>query len=228
MKHTFRKSTISVLFCLVFLLSLLLGLSVTAQATTDVTFTKVTSSDQITADNIVECSADEAKAWILANWDELNNTSASYYNVAFYNGTDLYDFYCAKNSDKTIFEQYGGADTVSIDELQHYFAYGDDVWLCTVSQPKEETESFHLNDHKHFDDGWNEYLTDAITGTNVSVTPSTDSMYTWDEDGWFPTTTETIKISVQNGDVIRKIVLTVALANSDKGTIQADGRAFDC
>ncbi|MBR6049718.1 MAG: hypothetical protein IKP68_00765 [Clostridia bacterium] len=117
MKHTIRKSTISVLFCLVFLLSLLLGLSVTAQATTDVTFTKVTSSDQITADNIVECSADEAKAWILANWDELNNTSASYYNVAFYNGTDLYDFYCAKNSDKTIFEQYGGADTVSIDEL---------------------------------------------------------------------------------------------------------------
>ena len=46
-----------------------------------ITFVKVTDESQISEDNIGECSFEEAKSWILTNWDEVMDNCTSYIHI---------------------------------------------------------------------------------------------------------------------------------------------------
>ena len=123
--------------------------------TPSVSFTKVTDGNQITADNIDECSADVAKAWVLANWDELTNTSSSLFNVAFYDGNNLYIISCMTDSEKTEFEQVGEAYAISVPELRGIFEGGDnDVWLCTPAAAPTVTYLDENGDEQECENGF--------------------------------------------------------------------------
>ena len=111
-----------------------------------VSFAKATSVDDIEADNIGECIYSQAKAWILSNWDDVTNTDASYIDVVYSDGTDLYAVYFAPDATQEEFESKS-ASKVQIDELKGYYNNdGEDVWLCSgVAAPAAITE-WHIGD----------------------------------------------------------------------------------
>ena len=99
-----------------------------------ISFTKATSADDITAENIGVCAFDWAKAWVLDNWDDITNTLAESVNITYSDGTDIHNFYFDPGStNKTTMENrsysYDIVDDVST--LQGWFANGEDFYLCT-------------------------------------------------------------------------------------------------
>ena len=108
--------------------------SATAAPATTVSFTKVTDADQIAAENIGTCTAEEAKAWALANWDDLLGDSF-FAEIAFYSNTGkLYYVQLYSGIDEEEFSQYFDNLLVtdsSISDLQDCFADGDSVFICT-------------------------------------------------------------------------------------------------
>ena len=109
--------------------------------TSSPSFVKVTAKSQISADNIGTCSTDEAKAWILANWDTIMNTNAEYVNVAFFLGTNPYVYYISNGKTKSMFENNPTGQTDSISQIQDYYQDGEDVYICEKSAPAPETSS---------------------------------------------------------------------------------------
>ncbi|MBR4720446.1 MAG: zinc ribbon domain-containing protein, partial [Clostridia bacterium] len=104
-----------------------------AEPTTTVSFTKVTDASQITAENIGTCTAEEAKAWILANWDDVNEGSIA--DIAFYSNTgelNVVWFFDGENEEvfSNYFDDYINT-TSSISDLQEWFDSGDSVFICT-------------------------------------------------------------------------------------------------
>ena len=98
-------------------------------------FTKVTSADEITAENIGTCTAEEAKAWMLANWDDVNEGSIA--DIAFYSNTgelNIVWFSCGENKEvfSNHFDDYINT-TSSISDLQEWFDDGDTVFICTAA-----------------------------------------------------------------------------------------------
>ena len=71
---------------------------------------------------------------------------------------------------------------------------------------EEQIESFVLDNYKHYDEDYEEFLADAHTGTNVTVSPTADNIYVW-YGGWYLGDSEDIRVTVSNGDVIRKLVV---------------------
>jgi hypothetical protein len=106
----------------------------------DITFTKVTDESQITAENIGTCTAEDAKAWALANWDDLLKDSF-FAEIAFYSNTgELYfvQLYSGLQEEdlSTYFDNL--VDTASISNLQEWFADGHSVFICTPAAPAED------------------------------------------------------------------------------------------
>ena len=138
------KKLLSVLLSVAMLLSLMPGIGLIASADT-VSFTKVTDASQITAENIGTCTADEAKAWALANWGDLLENSF-HAEIAFYSNTgELYYVHVYQGIDEQSFLQYFDnlTDTTSISDLQGWFADGHSVFICTpAAAPATSTVSF--------------------------------------------------------------------------------------
>ena len=115
------------------------------ESATPTAFVKVTDVNQITEENIGTCSADEAVAWILANWDTIMNTDAYIVDVVFFDGIDQYPYYYLITTDttKSDFEDDPGVLTDSISGLQFNYEDGDDVYICSkVASDPELAVSF--------------------------------------------------------------------------------------
>ena len=97
------KKLLSVLLSVAMLLSLMPGIGLIASAST-VSFTKVTDANDVTADNIGECTTDDAKAWVLANWDTVTSTTNQYIDIVYYVGTALNYFSFKSTDTKDSFE----------------------------------------------------------------------------------------------------------------------------
>ena len=97
-------------------------------AASTVSFGKVTSADDITAENISECTFADAKAWVLDNWDDIKN-DATYVDIAYSDGTDIYAVYIPPNMAK---EQFTATSTgtTTIEKLKSFFNDNEDVYLC--------------------------------------------------------------------------------------------------
>ena len=101
-----------------------------------VTFGKVTSADDITAENIGTCTFAEAKAWVLDNWGSVTNTQQYVVHVVYFdeNGVFSYIFIYPDTMSKLDFNnECNEADTsYTVDDIRGYVSdYGDDAWLCT-------------------------------------------------------------------------------------------------
>lgn len=96
-------------------------------------FTKVTDVNQITEDNIGECTFEEAKAWVLDNWDDVTNTTADI-DVVYFDSTDLKSISLNPDLSKQDFEEMSSAaeNYVSIGRVKYWFSsWGDNVYLCS-------------------------------------------------------------------------------------------------
>jgi len=161
MEQTKHKSAAKVLivavctFILTFAMAfaILPAMTLTAYAADedDITFTKVTDASQITAENIGTCTAEEAKAWILANWNDVNEGSVA--DIAFYSNTgelNIVGFNCGEN--KEVFSNHFNGyinTTYSISNLQEWFGSGDSVFICTAptyAQYKNTTTVIKFDD----------------------------------------------------------------------------------
>ena len=115
-----------------------------APETSSPSFVKVTDVNQITEENIGTCSADEAKAWVLANWDTIMYTdTAGFVDVVFFDGINQlpYVYYIYPFTTKSSFESTNQGQTDSIGGLQlNYQNYGDDVYICEKAAPAAPTE----------------------------------------------------------------------------------------
>ena len=72
-------------------------------------FKKVTDESRITEENIGECTFEEAKAWAIANWDDIMGTDSVSVHIVFFNGDDI----CLIS----IPEETGITDFMEIDEF---------------------------------------------------------------------------------------------------------------
>ncbi|MBO4433225.1 MAG: hypothetical protein J5852_06835, partial [Clostridia bacterium] len=106
----------------------------------DITFTKVTDASQIAVDNIGTCAVEDAKSWIIANWDVVNEGTAA--DIAFYLKTgelNVVQFFCGWDEEDFLneFNDYINPDA-SISDLQDWFGIGDTVFICTAAAPAED------------------------------------------------------------------------------------------
>ncbi|MBR5091394.1 MAG: InlB B-repeat-containing protein, partial [Ruminiclostridium sp.] len=110
------------------------------ESATTVSFSKVTSADQITAANIGVCTFDDAKGWILTNWDALHEGVAEghYANFAYTvgNGLNYISFAGGTGYSK---DEWAAAWTqgynVNIEELTDWFNGSDTIYLCDSNLP---------------------------------------------------------------------------------------------
>ena len=110
----------------------------TAQAEPIVTFTKVTSEDQITAENIGECTFEDMKAWVGSHWDGIFDGVYEYANVLFvyavesgYKGSSFCKANFASGEDFATSDRVGLGMISSIDQVKEsYQLDGDVVYLC--------------------------------------------------------------------------------------------------
>ena len=128
----------------------------TATPKATVSFTKVTDASQITAENISTCTADEAKAFMLANWDELTSKGVPIV-LAFYTDTDNTDpnnfniVIVDPNESKDYFSEnfegflHTGENTSgNIANVSTMFGYGFNVYLCTPAAPAEPNNGTNI------------------------------------------------------------------------------------
>ena len=116
-----------------------------AAATTTISFTKVTSADEITAENIGTCAAEDAKSWAIANWDDVTaefNSGAGAVELAFYSNTGkLNEVMVFEGMDEEAFlenfDSFYSTD-IPINNPQALFGQGDTVYLCTPAAPAED------------------------------------------------------------------------------------------
>ena len=107
----------------------------------DVSFTKVTSVSQITAENIRTCTAEDAKTWALANWDVAHDNVHDTH-LAFYSNTSelnvvLVDSGMNEKSFSKNFDYWINTD-YSIDQLKTWYAIGHAICICTASASAPE------------------------------------------------------------------------------------------
>ena len=107
----------------------------------DVSFTKVTSVGDITTENIRTCTAEDAKAWALANWDVAHDNVHDTH-LAFYSNTGelnvvLVDSGMNEKSFSKNFDYWINTD-YSIDQLKTWYANGHAICICTASASAPE------------------------------------------------------------------------------------------
>ena len=96
-------------------------------------FTKVTDVNQITSENIGESTFAEAKAWVLANWDDIRDND-NIVDVVYFVGTMtiLKSISLYPDMSKQDFEEQAYEENPSINDLQFWFTYyGDHIYLCS-------------------------------------------------------------------------------------------------
>ena len=144
----------------------------TPAAASTVTFGKVTSVDQISADNIKECTFDDAKAWVLDNWDDAHN-SENYVVLAYSDGTNICAVYIVSDMTKEQFDQITTSTyTTTIADLKTFFSsYSADIYLCGF-EPAASTVSFGKVTSA-----------DDITAENISECTFADAK-AWILDNW--------------------------------------------
>ena len=141
------KKLLSVLLSVAMLLSLAPGIGLIASADT-VSFTKVTDVNDITADNIGECTFDEAKAWVYDNWDAITDgvDVATGIDVIYAgNGEVNYiSIYLATCPTKDDFDAiYTSASSTNVDNVKEWYTTdGDIVYLC--EKPAAPAVSFTI------------------------------------------------------------------------------------
>ncbi|MEE0857170.1 MAG: hypothetical protein U0L58_07740 [Ruminococcus sp.] len=102
------------------------------------------------------------------------------------------------------------------------------VPITASAAEKELTETFNLGEYGHYDEDWEEVLADAHTGVNVTVEPTGNYIYVQDncwfthDDQWH----EAIRVTVNNGDVIRKIVIKEYFYDWDTWRVCVNGRTI--
>ena len=113
-----------------------------------VSFTKVTSADDITADNIGVCTFADAKAWVLSNWDALHEGVAdgNYAHFAYTVGEELRYISFRGDKAKDAWDSSWTADSsFNIDEIKYDFsAYGNIVYLCGFDGSSEPVVEYPL------------------------------------------------------------------------------------
>ena len=138
-----RNLTVGVALVLVALIALVgvfatIGLNQSAEsasATGTVNFVQVTDASQITEANIGECTFDEAKQWIIANWDDVFDGVAgnTFVDFVYVVGVELHAISFTQNEySKTAFESGFYTDqSVNIEWIKGYYSNnGDIVYLC--------------------------------------------------------------------------------------------------
>ena len=131
---------IGFMLTLMLLLGLTSGLTLTAHA--DIaSFVKVTSEDQISEENIGACTEAEAKAWALANWDNIKSVAGNHDIIVLFNDEAIvYNFCTWSTQSKESFEN-ATATTDSIDNIQYFYTYDNAaVYICTGTTPVETVE----------------------------------------------------------------------------------------
>lgn len=96
-------------------------------------FKKVTDESRITEDNIGECTFDEAKAWVIANWVDIMKTDSNSVHIVFFNGDDICLISISENTELNEFMESDELDTgMEIDLIHDLFTNShDDVYLCS-------------------------------------------------------------------------------------------------
>ena len=108
----------------------------TAYATSTVSFTKVTDASQLTAENIGECTFDEAKAWVYDNWDAVTNgvDPTRFIDIVYIvNGSARYiAFFTGDCTDKDTFNAMIQSNyDANLDDIKiNNFGY-DVVYVCS-------------------------------------------------------------------------------------------------
>jgi hypothetical protein len=96
-------------------------------------FTKVTDESEITRGNISVCTFEEAKAWAIANWDDIMNTEKDDVDIVFSDDNDIYLISISEMTDITDFMEIDKPDAtgMEIDAIKYYYTYlEEDVYLC--------------------------------------------------------------------------------------------------
>ena len=96
-------------------------------------FTKVTDESEITRGNIGVCTFEEAKAWAIANWDDIKNTESDDVDIVFSDDNDICLISISKMTDITDFMEIDKPDVtgMEIDAIKYYYTYHEeDVYLC--------------------------------------------------------------------------------------------------
>ena len=110
----------------------------------DASFTKVTSADEITAENIGTCSMEEAAAWVVANWDSIEYSVNAYgcTYFLFYSNDSLCGLVTLADMDKSDFEGYYASlysfIGAELSDFVDVIDGGDNVYLCTPAAPEPE------------------------------------------------------------------------------------------
>ena len=88
---------------------------------------------RITEENIGECTFDEAKAWVIANWVDIMKTDSNSVNIVFFNGDDICLISISENTELNEFMESDELDTgMEIDLIHDLFTNShDDVYLCS-------------------------------------------------------------------------------------------------
>ena len=97
-------------------------------------FKKVTDESRITEENIGECTFDEAKAWVIANWVDIMKTGLNSVHIVFFNGDDICLISISEMTDITDFMEMDEPEAtgVGIDFIQDIFTNSrEDVYLCS-------------------------------------------------------------------------------------------------
>ena len=97
-------------------------------------FKKVTDESQITVENIGKCTFDEAKAWVIANWEDIMGTDSNSVHIVFFNGDDIWLISISEMTDITDFMEIDEpeATDMAIDFIQDFFTdFREDVYLCS-------------------------------------------------------------------------------------------------
>ena len=96
-------------------------------------FTKVTDESEITRGNISVCTFEEAKAWAIANWDDIMNTEKHCVDIVFSDDNDICLISISEMTDITDFMEIDKPDAtgMEIDAIKYYYTYlEEDVYLC--------------------------------------------------------------------------------------------------
>ena len=138
-----------------------------------VSFTKATSANDITAENIGTCTFAEAKAWILDNWVSVTNTQQYFVDVVYFdeNGVFSVFFITPASMSKLGFNNdCNEADTsYTVDGIRgDVSSYGDDAWLCTPAAPAEPNNGASITVAETISENF--YLDDEFYGEDSFVT----------------------------------------------------------
>ena len=98
-----------------------------------ISFTKVTDESEITRGNISACTFAQAKAWVIANWDDITNTESDCVNIVFSVDNDICLISISEMTDITGFMEKDKPEVtgMEIDAIKYSYTYHEeDVYLC--------------------------------------------------------------------------------------------------